>query len=424
MRVSKINLPILIGCLFIIGGLCQKTVAGTWVSNSTTTAAGTRNYKVWIPDGYTAGNALPLVLMLHGCTQNPDDFAAGTQMNVYADQYRFFAVYPEQPDTANGTKCWNWFEPASQTRNTGEPSIIAQIVRDVQTNYSIRNGKIFVAGMSAGAAMTVIMGATYPDIFSAIGVSAGLEYRAGDSAATGVLAQQIGGPNPNTQGRLAFLEMGARAHRMPTIVFHGTLDPTVQYVNGTQIVQQWAQTNDFIDDGLDNNSVNETADQTTTGTVPNGGKNYTRTIYNDAQNRPLLEFWSVDMMRHAWSGGSPAGSYTDATGPNASFEMVRFFGLNLAPTAAGATLGGRVSSAKGRGLPNATLTLTGGDLSAPLYARTNSFGYYRFPNVPTGATYVITISAKGFSFAAASQAFHLSEDYGQADFIAEQQFAR
>ncbi len=389
-------------------------------TSSSTTAAGTRTYKVWIPTGYAAGNSLPMILMLHGCTQNPDDFAAGTQMNLYADQYKFFTVYPDQPDSANGTKCWNWFLPEDQTRDAGEPSIIAQVVRDVQTTYGIRRDKTFVAGMSAGAAMTVIMGAAYPDIFSAIGVSAGLEYRAGDSAATGVLAQQIGGPDPNTQGQLAFAEMGARAHRMPTIVFHGTLDVTVQYANGPQIIQQYAQTNDYIDDGIDNNSVDNTADQTMTGVAPvASGKTYTRSIYRDAQNRPLLEFWSVEQMRHAWSGGSSAGSYTDPTGPNASFEMVRFFNLNLAPTAADATISGRVSLARGRGLANVTLTLSGGDLTAPRYARTNAFGYYRFQAVPTGTTYVVSASSKQHSFAAPSQVVNLSADSTGVDFFAE-----
>lgn len=394
--------------------------AGTWAAGSATNAAGTRAYKVWIPTGYAAGSQLPMILMLHGCTQNPDDFAAGTQMNNYADQYKFFTVYPDQPDSANGTKCWNWFLPEDQTRDAGEPSIIAQVVRDVQTTYGIRRDKTFVAGMSAGAAMTVIMGAAYPDLFSAIGVSAGLEYRAGDSAATGVLAQQIGGPDPNTQGRLAFVEMGVRAHRMPTIVFHGTLDLTVQYVNGPQIVEQYAQTNDYIDDGINNDSVNYVADQTTTGTVPvAGGKNYTRSVYNDALNRPLLEFWSVERMSHAWSGGSSVGSYTDPTGPNASFEMVRFFNLNLAPTAAGATISGRVALTKGRGLANVTLEILGGDLSAPRYARTNSFGYYRFQAVPTGATYVIAASSKRYSFGNSSQIVNLSADSTGVDFFAE-----
>lgn len=387
--------------------------------SSATTAAGTRNYKIWIPDGYQAGNHLPLVLMLHGCTQNPDDFAAGTQMNVYADQYKFFAVYPEQPSSANGSNCWNWFQPTDQTRDSGEPSILAKIVQDVSAQYGVRGDKIFAAGMSAGAAMTVIMGATYPDIFSGIAVSAGLEYRAGDNAATGVLAQQIGGPDPNMQGQLAFLEMDAFARRMPTIVFHGTLDVTVQHVNGEQVVQQWAQTNDFIDDGLDNDSIDAIADQTITGTVPNGGRTFTRSIYLDAQNRPLLEFWSVEMMRHAYSGGSSAGTYTDPTGPNASLETVRFFGLNLTTTAATTTLGGHVSESKGRGLPGVVLTLTGGNLTVPRHARTNSSGFYRFQSVPTGATYLITAAAKGRSFTAASQIINLTENFGQANFTAE-----
>lgn len=406
----------------IFAGLCLQThvYAGTWADASATAAGGTRNYRVWIPDGYQTGSALPMILMLHGCTQNPNDFAAGTQMNLLADQYKFFAAYAEQPSSANGSNCWNWFLPEHQTRNSGEPSVLAQIVRDVQTNYAVRADRTFVAGISAGAAMTVILGAAYPDLFAAIGVAAGLEYRAGSDVLSGVIAQQLGGPDPNAQGQIAFAEMRSRARRMPLIVFHGTLDATVQPVNGAQVIAQWAQTNDFIDDGFDNDSVDNIADQIFTGTVPNGGRTYTRSIYADAEGRPLLEFWSVEMMRHAWSGGSSAGSYTDPTGPNASFEMVRFFNLNLTPTAAFASLGGRVADRKGNGLANVKITVAGGNLDAPRIERTNSFGYFQFKNLPAGATYVITAEARKFRFEPAAQVYNLTENFGGMIFTAEE----
>ncbi len=303
---------------------------GAWVSGSgcyptnSSNAADCRNYKLWVPASYNGSASVPLVLMLHGCTQNPDDFAAGTQMNAVADANNFLVVYPEQPSSANASQCWNWFLPNHQARGAGEPAILAQIVAQVRGAYNVDARRMFVAGLSAGAAMTVIMGATYPDLFAAIGVAAGLEYKAGTDLPSALIAQETGGPDPNQQGQLAYQAMSGYQHRMPVIVFHGTLDATVAPKNGDQVISQWAQTNDLIDDGLDNDSVDDVADQMLPGVVPNG-HTYTRYLYNDASGRVLMEKWIVDGMRHAWSGGSASGSYTDPTGPNASAEMWRFF---------------------------------------------------------------------------------------------------
>jgi poly(hydroxyalkanoate) depolymerase family esterase len=316
-------------CLFLIVffSFNHLTYAGSWVGGSATSMAGARNYQLWVPEGYRGGKPLPLVMMLHGCSQTAVDFAAGTQMHLLGDQFNFFVVYPEQPSSANGTNCWNWFLPEHQSRDAGEPSILAGVIRKVESEYSVRPSRIYVAGMSAGAAMSVIMGVTYPEIFSAVGASAGLEYKAGTDLTSGVLAQELGGPNPDLQGQLAFIEMGSRARRMPTIVFHGSLDLTVNNINGTQIIGQFAQTNDLIDDGFDNNSIDALPEQTLAGTAPNNGLNYTRDIYLDAAGRSIMERWLVETMTHKWSGGSANGSYTEPRGPSASFEMCRFFGL-------------------------------------------------------------------------------------------------
>ena len=302
----------------------QAAQANGWVTGTACNVSGCRNYKLWVPTNYSGSTPVPLVMMLHGCTQNPDDFAAGTQMNTLADANTFLVVYPEQPSSANASNCWNWFEIAHQSRGAGEPAILALIVQQIESSYRVNPKRVYVAGMSAGAAMTVILGATYPDIFAAIGVHSGLEYKAGTDLTSGLAAQQLGGPDPNQQGGLAYLAMGKFERRMPAIVFHGTLDLTVQVVNGNQVLSQWAQTNDYIDDSVDNQSVNDTPDQTTTGTVPNG-YSYTTTFYNDARGRPLMQKWIVNDMRHAWSGGSSAGSYTDSKGPNASQIMWDFF---------------------------------------------------------------------------------------------------
>lgn len=283
-----------------------------------------RNYKVYIPEGYQDGTAVPLVVMLHGCTQDPDQFSAGTQMNTLADSEKFLVLYPEQPSSANSNKCWNWFETAHQSRGSGEPALIAGMVNQVKANYTIDDNRVFVGGLSAGAAMSVIMGATYPDIFAAISVGAGLEYKAATNLTGAYTAMSSGGPNPIQQGDAAYTAMGNYKRVVPVIVFHGTSDYTVYPVNADQVISQWAQTNDKASDGVDNNNLDDTADQTNTGTV-SGGRSYTQYIYKDATGATVMEKYTVDGMGHAWSGGSTAGSYTDPKGPNATQLSWNFF---------------------------------------------------------------------------------------------------
>ena len=297
--------------------------AGTVVTGQYANAYGARTYRLYIPSGYRTQRA-PLVVMLHGCTQTAADFALGTEMDAVAERETFLVLYAEQDPLANPGQCWNWFEPAHQARGAGEPSILAGMTNDVVSRYRVDRSRVYAAGLSAGAAMTVIMGATYPDLYAAIGVSAGLEYRAAANLAEALVAQQTQGPDPDGQGALAALASGGAKRVVPTIVFHGQLDLTVAVANGHQVLAQWAQTNDLVDDGNDNGSVIATPASSATATVP-GGYAYTRFVYNDRRGRPLMEKWLIEEMRHAWSGGSSAGSYTDAKGPKASDEMWRFF---------------------------------------------------------------------------------------------------
>jgi|GEM_PF-1111639 len=317
-----------------------------------------RIYKVFIPDGYQAGTPVPMVVMLHGCTQNPDDFAAGTQMNVYADQFTFIAVYPDQPSSSNANKCWNWFEPAHQGRGSGEPHIIVSIMNEVKRDWTIDDSRVYVAGMSAGAAMSVILGATYPDVFAAIGESAGLEYKAAHDLPSALLAQTQGGPDPNQQGIIAYQAMGEFRRVVPVIAFHGNMDVTVAPVNLHQVITQWAQTNDLASDGVDDNNIDDIPESTLPGQVP-GGYAYTRYVYNNSTNgQQVMEKYLVEGMRHAWSGGSASGSYTDPRGPNASLLMWEFFVAHPRPGAQGTPTTIPTASPTATLPPNATLVPT------------------------------------------------------------------
>jgi poly(hydroxyalkanoate) depolymerase family esterase len=255
--------------------------------------------------------------MLHGCTQTPSDFETGTQMDVQADMAGFIAAYPEEPSSANSEECWNWFLPADQARRSGEPQLLANIVGDLGQDYSIDPNRVFAAGLSAGAAMAVVVGATYPDVFAAIGVSAGLEYEAATDESSAISASENGGPDPTTQGDLAFTAMGAQARSVPVIVFHGDADQVVNVSNGTQVVSQWSETDTRAQASVGPAVV-------TMGSA--AGKTFTHTTYADGTSgKSLLELYIVHGMGHAWSGGSSAGSYTDPDAPDASALVWQFF---------------------------------------------------------------------------------------------------
>jgi poly(hydroxyalkanoate) depolymerase family esterase len=264
--------------------------------------AGSRGYKLYVPSRY-AGQAVPLVVMLHGCTQSPDDFAAGTRMNELAEDLTFLVAYPCQPQSANLSKCWNWYSPGDQARDRGEPSLIAGITRRIMAEFAIDAGRVYIAGLSAGGAAAAIMGTAYPDLYAAIGVHSGLACGAARDIPSAFAAMRQGGPTTPGAGL-----------PVPTIVFHGDSDSTVNPINGDQVIAQSKASADLL-------IVEERG-------VSKGGRHFTRRIEADSSGKPVIEHWSLHGAGHAWSGGSAAGSYTDPTGPDASREMLRFFLLH------------------------------------------------------------------------------------------------
>lgn len=261
--------------------------------------AGKRGYKLYVPSGYT-GQAVPLVVMLHGCTQSPDDFAAGTRMNELAEEQTFLVAYPAQPQSANISKCWNWFRASDQQRGRGEPSLIAGITREVMSDLAVEPGRVYIAGLSAGGAAAAVMGQTYPELYAAIGVHSGLACGAATDMPSAFEAMRQGRPSA-----------GGSKGTVPTIVFHGDGDLTVNPVNGDQVIAQ--------------SKAGAGLRQTQSRGQSEKGVHYTRIVHTGDDGKPRLEQWVLHGAGHAWSGGSSAGSFTDPSGPDASREMMRFF---------------------------------------------------------------------------------------------------
>ena len=301
------------------GGLAEPTAAdtpvpegGQFLTKSFSNQAGSRTYKLYVPSQYR-GQPLPLIVMLHGCTQSPDDFAAGTRMNLRAEQHNCFVVYPEQAASANISKCWNWFRPGDQIRGQGEPALIAGMTRQVMSDYSVDEERVYAAGLSAGAAAAAVLAAAYPDLYAAIGVHSGLACGVASDVPSAFAAMRRSGSmarrrsGANGSGRREYSRI------VPAIVFHGDQDTTVHPNNGDQVIAQ-----------LKEALANDTSITIEDDRVP-GGRTYTRTVHRDAADHSIFEQWVVHGATHAWSGGSPAGSYTDPQGPDATREMLRFF---------------------------------------------------------------------------------------------------
>ncbi|MCD1617857.1 alpha/beta hydrolase family esterase [Salipiger marinus] len=272
----------------------------SFAEGSFTCAAGTRRYRSYVPasarDGVTG-----LVVMLHGCTQTPEDFAAGTGMNALAETHGFVVIYPQQSRGDNAQSCWNWFSRGDQRRDRGEPAILAGLTREAIARHGVPQSRVFVAGLSAGAAMAMILGAGYPDLFHGVGAHSGLPVGAAKDVpqAFAAMAGQGGTADP--------------VRTLPrTIVFHGSADSTVHPSNGDRIEQQ------ALDGGAGQSLQSEDR-----GTA--NGRAFLRRVTSDSSGADAVEYWRIEGLGHAWSGGDAAGSYADPQGPDASAEMVRFF---------------------------------------------------------------------------------------------------
>lgn len=263
-------------------------------------AAGKRAYKLYRPSPAHSGPH-PLIVMLHGCTQSADDFAAGTRMNFAAEDHGCFVAYPEQIPSANPQKCWNWFQTGHQSRDRGEPSIIAGIVTNIMSQHDIDPQRIYIAGLSAGGAAAHVVAEAYPDLFAALGVHSGLACGSARDLPSAMAAMQGRHP-PHTPKQNA---------PIPAIVFHGDQDKTVHPRNGADVVKSASASATYVSE-IDQGRVSS-------------GRSYARNILRDGSGKAMIEDWVIHGAGHAWSGGSTAGSFTDPKGPDATKEMLRFF---------------------------------------------------------------------------------------------------
>ncbi len=297
----------------VSSGMISKTPdipvpeGASFTSQSFTCSAGTRDFKLYVPAS-ASEKPRGLIVMLHGCTQNPDDFAVGTNMNAFAELHGLLIAYPAQTRASNASSCWNWFEGGHQLRDAGEPAILAGLARKLIRQFGVNREQVFVAGLSAGAAMSVIMGKTYPDLFRAVGVHSGLAYQSAGNVMS-ALAVMRGRKGASLFGKSQSPDDTWKPMR--TIIFHGSADRTVHPSNAQHVLRTAHPATD------------DHAIATTSGA--SNGRRFTQTVISQKNGPVLVESWLIDGAGHAWSGGNISGSYADAKGPDASLEMVRFF---------------------------------------------------------------------------------------------------
>lgn len=293
------------------GAAAQAAGSFDWATYSG--PEGTRRYKLFVPASRDASKPAPLAVMLHGCTQDPDDFARGSRFNEAAAEHGVIVAWPEQPSASQPMKCWSWYDPAHQVRGAGEPAIIAAITREVIAKHRVDPARVYIGGVSAGGAMAVNTAASYPELFAAVGTHSAIAYRVAGSVAEALPIMKQGLPMAPMDSLVSMLQAAGGAGRPlpPLIVFHGLADAVVAPDNGMLLASQWWEAMGAGPNRIDPGWL-ETSDV-------NGYRTH-RTEFDDK-----VEQWRVEGLGHAWSGGSPDGTFTDPRGPDATREFLRFF---------------------------------------------------------------------------------------------------
>ncbi|WP_225741278.1 extracellular catalytic domain type 1 short-chain-length polyhydroxyalkanoate depolymerase [Halorussus halophilus] len=313
---------------FGLGGVGKLTSVGSAAAGSYTSETyDGRTYKKYVPTGADGSTDVPLVVMLHGCTQSPDSFKDETGMNAVAEAETFVVIYPDQTTSANYNECWQWFNDANTTRGNGEAALIKGMVDQVKGDHAIDDQRVYAAGFSAGAGFVPNLVVEYADVFAASGIHSGFMYDVAESQSEGSMAMSdcSGSPTPESEGQHAYdrMEQFGITRPIPTVVFHGTSDYTVYPCNGDEAAEQATVTNDLALDDADDDNIDYTAESQNTGS--GDSLSYTHYEYADDSGNVWVEKYTVDSMGHAWSGGTSGGSYTAPGGPDASQLIWDFF---------------------------------------------------------------------------------------------------
>ena len=271
-------------------------------------------YKLHLPAARGEGPA-PLVVMLHGCTQDPDQFATSTRMNALADREGFLVLYPGQSAIANPRRCWNWFMPAHQRRGAGEPLAITELVAAIAGQHGVDRRRVYVAGLSAGGAMAAVLGAAYPDVFAAVAVCAGLAPGVAHDVDSALAAMAQAARDPAAIAPRVKAMFAERARPVPLLVIHGSDDPRVVAANGDQLAAGWAMAL-----GLPARPT-----ETLTAAALPDTRPVERWTWRDADGRSVIERVRITGLTHAWPGGDAAGTHVDPVGPSGSEACWQFF---------------------------------------------------------------------------------------------------
>ena len=293
---------------------------GRFLSGGVGEGAARREYRLYVPGTYDGARPAPLVVLLHGCTQDPDDLARGTRMNEVAERAGFLVLYPAQPATANGLKCWNWFDPGHQRRGAGEPALVASMTRAVMTEWRVEPRRVHVAGISAGGAMALVVAAAYRELYASVASHSGIAVGVVRSAAE-ALPVMRGGPAEGVDLAAGLRAAGApRPRAVPLLVLHGAADPVVGAANAQAIVRQWSGAFGLEPRGTRSPAV-----------VTPGVRAHATALHGRPGEVPVVEAVLIEGLGHAWSGGSSAGTYADPQGPSASEAIADFFARHPLP---------------------------------------------------------------------------------------------
>ncbi len=304
------------------------TGGGRWRELRYTGAGGSRSYSVYLPKGLRRTTSVPLLVALHGCHQDPISFAASTRLDNLADRHQFVLVLPQQPVVANVQRCWNWYRSEHQTAAAGEPAVLIGIVNRMiaeSADWRIDASRVYAVGLSAGGAMALTVAASLPSMFAAVAVHSAPPFGSarGPNEALAAMRGATSIPAPQTRTALP-----------PLIVFQGGRDAVVSSVNGQRVVEQWVAHYGASTGSLDGlrmlPAVVKPGSRSGSPTAPRGY----RVIRWAAPGRQrVLEWWQIDGLGHAWSGGVGALPFSDARGPRATTEMWRFLSRHQLPAA-------------------------------------------------------------------------------------------